>query len=85
MRFSARFLGVVGLLAFAGAAPAFSQYPAGAPLPLASAIDFGAGQTRANNAVVRLGTAGGIAVRCDMPAGSGSQTHFILDVTGYFE
>jgi hypothetical protein len=60
-------------------------YPAGAPLPLASAINFGAGQTRANNAVVRLGTAGGIGVRCDMPAGSGQETHFILDVTGYFE
>jgi hypothetical protein len=60
-------------------------YPADHPLPLASAINFRAGQTRGNNAVVRLGTAGSIAVRCDMPPGSGGQTHLILDVFGYFE
>jgi hypothetical protein len=55
------------------------------PEPLASTINFGVGQTRANNAVLRLGTGGKASVRCGIPAGSGGQTHFILDVTGYFE
>ena len=57
-------------------------YPAGATPPLASAINYGAGQTRANNAVVKLGTAGGLEVLTDQGAGS---VHFILDVNGYFE
>ncbi len=38
-----------------------------------------------NNAIVRLGADGGIRVHCDMPAGSAGQTHFLFDVTGYFE
>jgi hypothetical protein len=59
-------------------------YPTGSPLPLASNINWSAGQTRANNAVVRLGSSGSLAVRCDMPA-AGAVTHFILDVTGYFQ
>jgi hypothetical protein len=59
-------------------------YPTGSPLPLASNINWSAGQTRANNAVVRLGSSGSLAVRCDMPA-AGAATHFILDVTGYFQ
>jgi hypothetical protein len=57
-------------------------FPASAALPLASAINFGPGQTRANNAVVRLGAGGALGVRCDMATGS---VHFLLDVTGYFE
>jgi hypothetical protein len=47
-----------------------------------SAINFGAGQTRANNAIVTLGTDGVVAVRCGMPTGG---VHFILDVVGYFD
>jgi hypothetical protein len=35
-----------------------------------------------NNAVIGVGTDGGVAVKCSMPAGS---THFVLDVTGYFQ
>jgi hypothetical protein len=57
-------------------------FPAAAAIPLASAINFTAGQTRANSAVVRLGAGGALGVRCDLPAGA---VHFILDVTGYFE
>jgi hypothetical protein len=56
-------------------------YPLGAPLPLASTINYSAGQTRANNAIVGLGTDDSIAVTC----GQGSGTaHFIVDVVGYF-
>lgn len=57
-------------------------FPAGQPIPLVSNINFQAGQTRANNAIVRLGTGGAIGVS----NGQGSGTvHFIADVNGYFE
>jgi hypothetical protein len=57
-------------------------YPAGSPIPLASTINFGAGQTRANNAVVTLGPSGDIAVACGQPSGT---VQFILDVSGFFQ
>jgi hypothetical protein len=57
-------------------------YPGGSALPLVSAINYRAGQTRANNAIVSLGAAGDLAVQCDQSAGS---VHFILDVNGYFQ
>jgi hypothetical protein len=57
-------------------------YAAGTAVPLASVINYGVGQTRANNAVVPLGTSGQIAVRLDQAAGS---VQFILDVNGYVE
>jgi hypothetical protein len=57
-------------------------YPEGSAPPLASAINYSAGQTRANNAVVKLGPNGGLEVLCGQAGGS---VHFILDVNGYFE
>jgi photosystem II stability/assembly factor-like uncharacterized protein len=57
-------------------------FPSGTEAPLASTINFTAGLTRANNAVVMLGTAASLAVRSRQAAGS---VHFILDVNGYFE
>jgi hypothetical protein len=54
-------------------------YPAGLAAPLVSAINFRAGQTRANNAIVPLGFGGALAVQSAAP------THFIIDVNGYFE
>lgn len=56
-------------------------FPAGGSAPLASVINFSAGQTRANNAVLKLGTGGAITVQ----SGSPGAVHFILDVTGWFE
>jgi hypothetical protein len=60
-------------------------YPAAVPAPLASTINFRVGATLGNNAIVRLGTAGAIAVQCDMPSGPPGQTHVVLDAFGYFE
>ena len=60
-------------------------HPFGEALPTASTINFVANQTRANNAIVGLGLAGRLAVRCDMPPGSTATTHFLFDVTGYFQ
>jgi hypothetical protein len=57
-------------------------YPAGTPLPLVSSINYSAGQTRANNAIISLNTAGALRVRCAQASGTAD---FILDVNGYFE
>jgi hypothetical protein len=59
-------------------------YPAGEAAPLASALNFVPGQTRANSAMVRLGASGRIDVQCDMPPGSTGRTHLVVDTTGYF-
>jgi Calx-beta domain-containing protein len=60
-------------------------YPAGGPAPLASVINFVAGRTRANNAVLALGEAGATTIQCDMPPSSSATTHFLIDVYGYFQ
>ena len=58
-------------------------FPTGGAVPLASTINFRAGQTRANNAIVPLGTNGMISAVSGQP--SGNTVHFILDVNGYFQ
>jgi hypothetical protein len=56
------------------------------PLPVAnpatSTINFPLGDNRANNITSPLSTAGGVSIT--YKAGAGKQTHFLLDVTGYF-
>jgi len=47
-----------------------------------SSVNYGAGQTRGNNAIVGLGDAGALAAFC---AQSSGLSHLILDVNGYFE
>lgn len=54
----------------------------GGALPNVSAINYAGGQTRANNAVIALGSSGELVVHCDQPSGT---TQAILDVTGYFQ
>jgi len=56
-------------------------YPLGIPLPMTSTINYSAGQTRTNNAIVQVGTNGSIAATCGQASGT---THFIIDVIGYF-
>ncbi len=57
-------------------------YPADRPRPLASTLNFAAGQTRANNAVVRLDALGRLCVYVGQTQGT---THVVIDTTGYFE
>jgi glucose/arabinose dehydrogenase len=57
-------------------------YPGGGTVPSTSTINYGAGQTRANNAVVLLGTGGDFTVQCDQSSGS---VDIIVDVNGYFQ
>lgn len=56
-------------------------YPADAPVPTVSAVNYAAGQTRSNNAVVGLSATGELKA-LSQPAGS---VHLILDVNGYFQ
>jgi len=58
-------------------------HPADLASSLASSINFSAGQTRANNAVVRLSLDGSGSIAVEN--GSSGPVHFLLDVTGYFE
>lgn len=58
-------------------------YPGGEAPPLASSINFSAGQVRANNAILRISTGGILATRA-IVAGEG-QVHVIVDVNGYFD
>jgi hypothetical protein len=57
-------------------------FPTGASGITSSTINWRTGQTRANNAIVGLGTNGNVTVWCVMVSGS---THVVLDVVGYFE
>ena len=50
-------------------------------MPVASTINYSAGQTRANNAMVPVGTNDSIVVFSGQPSGT---THFLIDVVGYF-
>jgi uncharacterized repeat protein (TIGR01451 family) len=58
-------------------------FPAGQTLPNISSINYTAGQTRANNAVVSLDPSGALAAFVGQPAGT--TVHLIIDVNGYFQ
>jgi hypothetical protein len=56
-------------------------YPANHPAPGTSVINFTAGATRANNAILALDAAGAVKVR----SGANGTVHLVIDVNGYFE
>ena len=56
-----------------------TAYPQGAVRPLASSMNFEAGQTLSNAATIPLGDASGLTVFAK------SATDLVVDVTGYFE
>jgi hypothetical protein len=57
-------------------------HPTGTLVPIAAAINYGAGQTRANNAIVGLSAMGELSVVCNQASGT---VHLVVDVSGYFE
>ena len=57
-------------------------FPGGTPPPSTSTVNVKAAQTRANNAMVTLGTAGDVGV---MLAPAGATGHVIIDVNGYLQ
>jgi hypothetical protein len=56
-------------------------FAGGTAIPPTSTVNYVAGQTRANNAVVALGVEGAVSVYANQPSGT---THLVIDVTGYF-
>jgi hypothetical protein len=56
-------------------------HPTGGGVPAISAINYSAGQTRANNGVVGLGAGAQVDLTCGQPSGT---VQAILDVSGYF-
>ena len=64
------------------AAGALTIYPATVSMPATANLNYGAGQTRANNAILSPDGAGSVIVHCDQSSGT---VQFILDVTGYFK
>ncbi len=67
-----------------GRAGDLRAYPGGSAAPVASAVNFAAGQTRANNAVLPLGAGGALAFRADLAGGTGT-VGLLVDVVGYFQ
>jgi uncharacterized repeat protein (TIGR02543 family) len=59
-------------------------FPGNGAVPSTSTLNYGAGQTRANNAVVLLSTdnLGTLAAQAVVPTG---QVHLLIDVNGYFK
>jgi fibronectin type 3 domain-containing protein len=58
-----------------------SLFPADQAAPIASSINFQAGQNRANNALISLSAGGAIQVQSN----TGGPVHFLLDVNGWFQ
>jgi uncharacterized repeat protein (TIGR01451 family) len=58
-------------------------FPAGQPRPLASSINYPAGRTLANNAIIALDAVGRMAAFAGQ--GAGTTVHVIIDVVGYFQ
>lgn len=57
-------------------------YPGGS-MPATSTVNYAAGQTRANNAIVPLSVMGNLTAYASQAAGT--SLHLIIDVSGYFE
>jgi hypothetical protein len=66
-----------------GSAPGnVAVYPGDLAAPNTSTVNFAAGQTRANNAIVGLATSGAGTVAVKNRAAAA--VHLVLDVNGYF-
>jgi hypothetical protein len=63
----------------------FAFYPGDTSAPVASNINFTVGQTRANNAVVKLAGSGSGTFAVRQATGSGGSAHVVVDVNGYFQ
>ncbi|PYQ17149.1 MAG: hypothetical protein DMF79_17770, partial [Acidobacteria bacterium] len=58
-------------------------FPGGQTVPIVSSINYSAGQTRANNAIIPLNASGAMAAYVGQA--TGTTVHVIIDVNGYFE
>ena len=78
---SARALVVNVTVTQASASGHLTAYPGAATLPPTSTINYSAGQTRANNAILPIDS-GIFLVRCAQSSGT---AHLIVDVSGYIQ
>ena len=60
-------------------------FPADVGMPLASTLNFGAGQARSNNAILPLSLDGAGTLSLSPVLLRGGTVQGIVDVTGYFE
>jgi len=60
-------------------------YPGNYPLPPVSTLNFAAGQTRANNAVLALSSDGTGSLAAMAFLSGGGSVHLLIDVDGYFQ
>ena len=79
---TARAISINATITLPSVAGFLTIYPAGTDRPTTSTLNYGATQTRANNAVLLLGPAGDFAAFCGQASGT---AHLIVDVNGYFE
>ena len=64
-----------------GTAGYLVAYPTGGAVPASSALNFGAGQTRANSAVLPLSAGGAVTLQ----NGASGSVNVLMDVTGWFQ
>ncbi len=67
------------------AAGSLTLYPADEGVPLTSALSFGTGQVRSNNALVKLASDATRALGAVANLPSAAQVHLVVDVSGYSE
>jgi hypothetical protein len=60
-------------------------FPGDAVVPVASTLNFAAGQTRANNAVVALASNGAGTIAIQPNVAAAGTVHVVVDVVGYFD
>lgn len=60
----------------------FTLYPSDLPVPTASSVAYGSGQTRVTEGIFGLDSAGRLNVFCNQSSGT---AHVILDAFGYFQ
>ena len=59
-------------------------FPGNYPAPATSSINFNAGTTRANHAILQLATDGTGTLAATANLAGGGNVHLVVDVTGYF-
>jgi hypothetical protein len=65
------------------AAGYITTFPGGVPQPLASTVNFGAGEVKGNNATLKLDQTSGITTN-HFKVFASSATHLVADVVGYY-
>jgi hypothetical protein len=82
---TAKAISVNAAIVLAGASGNLSLYPGDLGPPASSSMNFGPGQTRANNAVVKVAGSGAGTLALRQFTSPSASVHVIIDVNGYFQ